>query len=218
MAQGVWDTLTSSTPSPPNQDSERLSGRLVSLSRLAMRNRKGTEGNSGGEGRKRERVARKRPHGMLGNCSFFRLCRQALPRRAAGLFNYSSQNSQCTVSRSFPLLLARPSVVFQRVTQQDYISQKAQQGRVRVQRNNEICPLGSLRIRNVQVNGCISGPNGDNLRQREGTLEPTEAKVWRGRTEVPGGRKEEPEAKAEKGRGGGGKSKPEGSAAASSSF
>lgn len=48
---------------------------------------------------------------------------------------------------------------------------------------------------------CISGPYGDNLREREGTLEPAEAKVWRGGTEVPGGRKEEPEVKAERGRG-----------------
>lgn len=40
----AWDTLTSSTPSPPAQDSARLSHR-TSLSKQAVRHREGAEGD-----------------------------------------------------------------------------------------------------------------------------------------------------------------------------
>lgn len=50
VAQGVWDTLTSSTPSPPSQVSARLRRRGSSLSTQAVRHTKGPEGDSPKEG------------------------------------------------------------------------------------------------------------------------------------------------------------------------
>ena len=46
VAQRVWDTLTSSTPSPPSQVSVRLRRLGSSLARQAVRHTKGAEGDS----------------------------------------------------------------------------------------------------------------------------------------------------------------------------
>ena len=50
VAQRVWDTLTSSTPSPPSQVSVRLRRLGSSLARQAVRHTKGAEGDSPKEG------------------------------------------------------------------------------------------------------------------------------------------------------------------------
>lgn len=71
VAQGVWDTLTSSTPSPPSQVSARLFRRWTSLSTQSLRHRKGAEGDSLGERREevsqrgRNHESKRKPHRIL---------------------------------------------------------------------------------------------------------------------------------------------------------
>ena len=88
VAQGVWDTLTSSTPSPPSQVSVRLRRRGSSLSRQAVRHTKGAEADSpeAGAGRLGWGLEPRVETGAArhaGSCSSSRPYNQALPGQAA---------------------------------------------------------------------------------------------------------------------------------------
>lgn len=112
-AQGLWDTLTSSTPSPPSQVSVRVLSRWSGLSRQAMRHRKEAEGDSPRERRlavgMRSVGSKKRPQGMLEvvvlSASVIGRCLDG----PQGAVDYNSQNPQRTVLKSFPLHFPRLS-------------------------------------------------------------------------------------------------------------
>lgn len=99
-AHTAWDTLTSSTPSPPFQDSVRLFRRWTTLSSQAKRHRKWAEAISRGWGGKRARVSRKESHSTL-EIVVFPLHRSTRSGRDTGLLDYNSQNSQRTALKSF---------------------------------------------------------------------------------------------------------------------
>lgn len=113
VAQGLWDTLTSSTPSPPSQVSVRVLNRWTGLSRQAMRHRKEAEGDSPGERRSavgmRTVGSKKRPQGMLEvvvpSASVIGRCLD----EPQGPVDYNSRNPQRTVLKSFPLHFPRLS-------------------------------------------------------------------------------------------------------------